>query len=601
MSELIKVNEKIYRVLIPSDSAPLAIDCMKRDMPKYLSLSDGEPVTEADLYRETGIVPRSMDELSPEEKRIAYERYTKIAGALAVVGDKKKRSQLIDRAAEQYNISKQTIRSWLCSYLVYQTIAVLAPAQEAEKELTQDEKNMRWALNRFFYTQNENSLQTAYTMLLKERYTGPDGKLMESRVTFNQFRYFYRKTRKMENFYISRQGIKDYQKNCRPLLGDGVQEYAPNLGTAMLDGTICDIYLVNDAGELVGRPLVVVACDANTSLCLGYSLMWEGGVYSLQNLMLNVISDKVELCQNFGIEITKEQWNVDKLPGIMVSDGGSEYTGEVFQRVTELGVSLEKLPPWRPELKGPVEKLFDLVQSSYKDMLKGRGIIMPDFRERGAHDYRTDACITMKEFERILVRCIVFYNSERVLKSYPYTQEMLDLNIRPHASDIWNYKLSEQGTNLITVSRRDLTLTLFPRTAAKFTRYGLKVNKLRYYADGYKEAFLTGGTAVVAYNPDDVSKVWLKESDGSFVEFSLIESRYMNMSLDAAAEMQDKQKGLIATAAEETYQAKVELMNFIESVASGKQSGDVKLKDIRTTRQHETRKRHKDLGGMVNG
>ncbi len=44
--------------------------------------------------------------------------------------------------------------------------------------------------------------------------------------------------------------FKDYQKNHRPLLGDGVQEFAPNVGFGMLDSTICDIYLVNDAGKL---------------------------------------------------------------------------------------------------------------------------------------------------------------------------------------------------------------------------------------------------------------------------------------------------------------------------------------------------------------
>ena len=64
----------------------------------------------------------------------------------------------------------------------------------------------------------------------------------------NQFRYFYRKTRKLQNYYISRDGLSHYQRNNRPLIGDGVQEFAPAIGTGMLDATICDIYLVDDAG-----------------------------------------------------------------------------------------------------------------------------------------------------------------------------------------------------------------------------------------------------------------------------------------------------------------------------------------------------------------
>lgn len=60
----------------------------------------------------------------------------------------------------------------------------------------------------------------------------------------------------------------------------------------MLDGTVCDIYLVDDAGHLVGRPILLACVDAYTSFCYGYSLLWEGGVYSLRNLMLNVAADK---------------------------------------------------------------------------------------------------------------------------------------------------------------------------------------------------------------------------------------------------------------------------------------------------------------------
>lgn len=48
----------------------------------------------------------------------------------------------------------------------------------------------------------------------------------------------------------------------------------------MLDGTVCDIYLVDDAGHLVGRPILLACVDAYTSFCYGYSLLWEGGVYS---------------------------------------------------------------------------------------------------------------------------------------------------------------------------------------------------------------------------------------------------------------------------------------------------------------------------------
>lgn len=596
-NDIIKTKDSVFRILNIDAENVLAIDCIKKTMPQTFSLNyfkDTEPVDSSVLSL------KPFEKLTPMERKVAQERYTKIAGALSVVDDTPERNRMIKKASEQFNISKQTIRSYLCTYLVYQDLACLAPKERIEKELTKDQKNMRWALNKFFYTRNQNSLQTAYTMMLKEKYCDKGGVLLPEHPSFNQFRYFYRKHRKMETLCISRDGLKDYQRNNRPLLGDGVQEFAPTVGTAMLDGTVCDIYLVDEKGQLIGRPVLVVACDANTSMCLGYSLLWEGGTYSLQTLMLNIIEDKVVLCERLGIKISPEQWAVNQLPGIMVTDGGSEYVGKTFEQITELGVTLIKLPSYRPELKGTVEKFFDIVQKLYKDALKGKGVIMPDFQERGAHDYRKDAVLTLQEFERIVVRCIIYYNCERVLQNYPYTEDMFENNVKPYANEIWNYKKNESGSNLISVNKRDLTLTLLPHIAGKFTRFGLRVNKLRYYNAAYKEMYLQGGEVTVVFNPDDCGKVWLKESDGSYVEFELIESRFKDMSLDTVQKIQRQQKEVVKSAVEDSYQAKIELLSFIGTVSSKEMLEDVKIDGIRTAKKKARRKEHKDLGVIVN-
>ena len=228
---------------------------------------------------------------------------------------------------------------------------------------------MRWALNKFYYTRHKNSLATAYAQMLRHRYCNESGVLLERYPTIHQFRYFFRKHRKMQTYYISRDGLKHYQRNNRPLLGDGIQEFAPSIGTGMLDSTICDIYLVDDAGSLVGRPILTACVDAYSGLCCGYTLSWEGGIYSLKGLMINVIADKVDWCRRFGIHIVQEDWNRHQLPAVLVTDMGSEYKSTNFEQISELGVTLINLPPYRPELKGAVEKFFDLVQSLYKVQL----------------------------------------------------------------------------------------------------------------------------------------------------------------------------------------------------------------------------------------
>ena len=273
---------------------------------------------------------------------------------------------MITFASHNSNLSKQTIRMYLCLYLAFQTVMVLAPIDVVrDSELTKEQKLMRWALNKYYYTQRQNSLKTAYLYLLKEKYLDSKGFLIEDHPSYYQFRYFYRKTKSEQNYLISRKGLTDYQRNYRPLLGEGVSGFANHVGVAMLDSTICDIYLVDENGNLLGRPVLTACVDAYSQLCCGFALTWQGGVSSLRELMQNVISDKVSLCRQNGVLIEKSSWDCSQLPGVMMTDRGMEYCSENFEQIAELGVTVVNLPSYRPELKGIVEKFFDIVQNYY--------------------------------------------------------------------------------------------------------------------------------------------------------------------------------------------------------------------------------------------
>ncbi len=287
------------------------IDCVKQTMPVWMEsawLESHTVCSNEELFEITGIRLMDADALDADQRKVMHERYTMIAPIVSLISDDKIRPKLICSIAEECKVSRQTVRKYLCLYLSYLDLAVLAPKKrQNERELTQDEKNIRWALNKYFHTTKKQSLMTAYTMMLKEKYCDALGVLAEKYPSFYQFRYFYRKTRKMQNFYISRNGLKNYQRNNRPLTGEGVREFALSVGVGMLDATVCDIYLVNDAGSLVGRPILTACIDAYSSLCCGYSLSWEGGV------RVETALSSQEALQASGLD-----WNVIQRP-IMTS------------------------------------------------------------------------------------------------------------------------------------------------------------------------------------------------------------------------------------------------------------------------------------------
>ena len=335
----------------------------------------------------------------------------------------------------------------------------------------------------------------------------------------------------------------------------------------MLDSTICDIYLVDEVGDLLGRPILTACVDAYSQMCCGFALTWEGGMKSLRELMTHVITNKADYCKKYGIMINQEDWDCDQLPGIMVTDRGAEYCSGTFEQLSELGVTVVNLPSYRPELKGSIEKFFDLIQSYYKPYLKGKGIIESDYQQRGAHDYRLDACMTLENFRKVLLRCIIHYNTKRKLGSIAYTSEMIVQEIKPYPNKLWNYGKRQQGANLISADNEKLKLALLPRATGTFSRKGLAVNGLRYKRDGCTERFLKGGSCVASYDPDNVSKVWLLEN-GEYIEFELIESRFTAKSLEEVIEIKHQIKELTAENKYEQLQSEIALQQHISAIGN---------------------------------
>lgn len=602
-NQLLRCQGTIYRVLEVEEDSILLIDCIKKTMPKWYDIGwieAYENCSEEELLEGTEMKLAEEQDLEQKARCIIHERFTVIAGILPFIDDERLRAEAVKKIAKKKGISEQTVRNYLCQYLAYQSISALLPKERTvpDRELTGDEKNFRWALNKFYFTRHKNSLKTAYTYMLKEKYCNEDGNLLSEYPTFNQFRYFHSKYKTQQNTIISRHGIKEYQRNFRPLLGDGVQSFSPNVGTGMIDSTICDIYLVDSSGNLVGRPVLTIITDSySNGFVMGYALTWEGGTYSLRDLMLNVITDKVEWCKKFGILIKKEQWDSNQMPSVIVSDMGSEYKSATFSQITELGITLVNLPALRPELKSIVEKSFQLLQESVKPYLMDHGYVDKDAGERLAPDYRKGACLMIEDYEKVVIRSILYHNSQRILEDYPYTKEMIEAKVAPHPNCIFEWGKTQSGCNLITVSAKQLILTLLPRVNAKFTRKGLIVFGLRYNSEArnFTEEYLNGGDTIVAYNPESADAVYLLR-DGEFIEFYLIESRFSGKSFEEIKEMQSAQKSIVGEAVHNNLQGRIDLASHVERIVGRKErSEDVNLKGIRKTKKKAREERHRNF------
>lgn len=128
------------RILKEEEELYLIIDCMKPTMPKWIRQEELKGYVS---IRESKM--EDMESLDKEARKIAIQRYTMIASILPFIGDMEMRSQRIRQVAKENEVSMQTIRKYLCVYLVNQTMIALAP-----KKLNDE--------NRLLQRQNEKLL-----------------------------------------------------------------------------------------------------------------------------------------------------------------------------------------------------------------------------------------------------------------------------------------------------------------------------------------------------------------------------------------------------------------------------------------------------------
>ena len=590
VNKIIKNNDLILRILSVKDDKYLVVNCDKLRMPFWVSkseVSNYEIISEEDFLIIKNITICNYDDLDNFAKKITNERFGSISIVIKSVGNLHNRVNLLKLCAQNYKVSVETIRNRLWSYLVFQNICILAPNKNESINLSKDEENFKYALNKYYYNSFQLPLMEVYRRLLKDKYCDSFGKILETTPTYRQFHYYFSKNNSKTNELISRKGKGKFLRDYRPLLGDGVRDYCNNIGFGMFDSTICDIYLINSDGELIGRPVLTACIDAYSSMCLGYSLGLEGGVKSLKKLALNIIDDKSSVCSKFGVILNDDTWsNKNTLPHKFITDRGRDYLSENFSQLTDLGIEIINLPPYRPDLKGIVEKFFDLIQNTYKKVLATKGVIFSDFQERGAVDYRLKATLTLEQFEKVIVNCILQYN-KGTLVNIPY--ELVG-RCEPFPKDIYNYMMIQNSHTFIKVDKNVVEKTLLSRCEGQFKRNGLIVNGLRYKNLEYGDKYLEGSKVIVAFDPNEINKVWLIEN-GNYIEFELIEKALNGKTLEEAIEMKLEKNKVLNSGSIKSCKTKIEVQKVLEEFIE-ELDNEIKIntKNVRKNRQKEIKK-----------
>ena len=509
MVEFYEYDNITYKLLKTVEDGAWLIDFEKPASPQYVSFEKLEDFTAAPVPE------KRLDESDVSDKRLAVGQRRKktiqlLTDTQICIDNALLRNRFAAGIAKEYGISTRTVLRYYYKYLAYGEKGLLPMNRVYNaKSETADQRKMTQALNRYYYSPKKMPLKMVYEKMLVDAYITENGSIDDAHPSFSAFRYFFDKKKSVTKYVISRQGISDYQKNYRPLTGKGDSGIL-EIGTYEMDATIADIYIVSSYNRKpIGRPYVYLAVDVASRLIAGVYVGLEGTSDSVLQCIANAAEDKVDFCAKYGIDITKDMWPSSGLPDMICTDRGNDFMSDRVKQLCEMfGMEITSLPAYRPDLKGYVEKAFDCIQRRYKPHLRGLGVIDGKVGERGVPSYIAQARLDLREFTKVVIECILYYNSAKVINSFIRPPEMSASNTRHIAADIWKWYENEGKDNRIVAEPEAIKLMLLPRAMGTITRAGLLYDNLLYTSNEIKEKMVNAKAygvekVKIAYNPVD--------------------------------------------------------------------------------------------------
>lgn len=551
------------------------------------------------------------------------------------------RSKLIKDASNKFSVSPKTIRHYLKRTFArgYGRNALLPDYINCGKHQKSDrvykkkvgrptvyassikratvneewKKIFRSSLEKHYFIRSKPSLKHAYEQMVKDYFSKVDNDsnyrvldLANPIPTYDQFYYFYKKQYKLDYAIYKREGRRDFLQNHRAIIGSATED-SMGIGVYAIDGTIGDIYLTSSIarGNVIGRPQIYLAVDIFSRCIVGLNVGIENMSGEVLRIALaNTFENKKEWCKRtLDMEISEDDWPIHYLPHTLLADRGSELISNELTNVVEnLNIKIQNTAPYRPELKGVCEAYFGIIQQHLLPFLPGN--VQKDFNKRGGQDYRKFAVLNLSEYSRILVRCILHYNS-RFIKDYPLTQNMIEEKVPPVPIEIFKWGL-RRGTGRLRAVNSGLIRSIYPIRQATVTAKGILLNGLYYSCHtAVKEKWFAtarqkGAWKIkVNYDPQNMSQIYLQHDRKNHEVCSLINQyeMYSTARLEEVIDLRNNKRQQEADFQENELNGKIKLAQEIEEIVKhAKEEAKIEsmngviqknIKDIRQNRREE--------------
>lgn len=347
-----------------------------------------------------------------------------------------------------------------------------------------------------------------------------------------------------------------------------------------IDATIVDQYILYpyDKSEQLatGRPVIYLVADTWSGMFVGLHVCFHGpNWHGASQALFNALTDKVEFCKRYDIEISEHDWPCHHPCSQLVMDRGSEYTDKNIEGILtgQIGIQLGGFTAYhRGDSKGTVEQGFRIYQQTAINFVPGQVVKTP---QKEAQHASRHAAMSFEDFMKRLIRLILFTNNNRArVSNHNFEMTRDDVGLTPR--DLYVYGLQEMVIPRTTVSIEQLRFALLPEATATVRAQGIYFKGLYYSSNEVVRsqwldlAKNTGRFKIrVRYDDNSTNHIWCKnEENGEMYQLDLTDrsEAYKNQIWANALHQVELTKQKISLHEEHSFSNKLDLLNDFNEI-----------------------------------
>lgn len=305
-----------------------------------------------------------------------------------------------------------------------------------------------------------------------------------------------------------KRGERDIETAATPSPGQFVAS-RPNT-IWQIDHTLVDVIVVDEQlRRPIGRPVLTIAIDVCTRMVAGFHLSLEApSSVSVGLCLLHAVYDKTVWLNEREIDVS---WPVAGLPEVLHCDNGAEFRSRALAAACrEYGIKLQFRPPATPRFGGHIERLIGTMMGAVHVL---PGTTFSNVKIKGDYDAEGRATFTLRELEKWIAIEIAGKYHHRIHSAL----------LRPPVA-VWRDLQGDVDFDL-PPDRMAFWTSFLPEERRRLLKDGIHLEKIRYWSDALSRDVGRGAEVKIKYDPRDLSRIFVRQPDGHFVE-----ARYRNLA-----------------------------------------------------------------------